>query len=125
MLKVENKNYRIYSKRKTSFCIIKEGTLGGIYFRNLEYLRFSSYQRNIFDKMVVISYTEILKEYPSLYSQVRGGGITSSFQAFCSSINKILRINHPEIKITTDSRIKLMKKPGGRGARAKRQKSYR
>jgi len=124
----ENKNSNIpfiFTKRKNSTCLLREGTLKGIYFKNQEYATFSSYQKNVFKVLVPISYQEIIKEFPSVYSFVKGGGFSSSFSSFCTAINKLLKPIFPLIKVSTDSRIKLRKSAGGRGARAKRQKSYR
>ena len=118
-------NYLIYAKRKTSSCLLKKGKVPGIFYRNSEYCSFTEYQKQIFNKKVFYDYEEILREFPSIYSRLTGGGFTGSFEAFCSAINKLLKKTHPEVKITTDSRRKLQKRAGGRGARAKRQKSYR
>ncbi|BAB60302.1 ribosomal protein small subunit S16 [Thermoplasma volcanium GSS1] len=69
--------------------------------------------------------------------KVKGGGVTgqadASRTAIARGIVKFLQDNELEnlfrqydrTLIVNDVRIKLPKKPGGRGARAKKQKSYR
>jgi len=68
---------------------------------------------------------------------VRGGGVTSQAEAARTSIAKALvqYFDDPQIRLkflgydrkilVSDPRRKEPKKPGGRGARAKEQKSYR
>ena len=118
-------NYKIYSKRKTSYCLLKKGVLPGLYFNNIEYNNFNEYQKNIFNKKVIVPYQKIIENYPSVYSLIRGGGTTARLQAFCGTVNILLKEKYPEVTVTTDSRRKLKKKCGGKGARTRRQKSYR
>jgi ribosomal protein S9 len=117
-------NYYKSAKRKTSICNIKPGTLEGLYFKNIEYNNFSDYQKNLLKKIVPVSYEEIILKFPSLYSKVEGGGQKSQFESFCYCLTKVLKEKF-NLSVTSDSRVKLPKKFGGRGARARRQKSYR
>jgi ribosomal protein S9 len=128
----ENKVYHV-AKRKSSRVIVFQGKLKGIFFGNTEYNNFQEYQKEIFSKFCSYSYDEILSDWPSVYSKRQGGGEKGQFEAFCRCINSLMVDSKGREKVlkrntyalSFDSRRKYPKLPGGKGNRAKRQKSYR
>lgn len=121
-------------KRKTSHAkvIIKKG-IGTIIINDKN---ISNFENNEY----IVKILKILKDIKKIreydyYFKTKGGGISAQCFAvklcFAKSIIKL----HPTLKgeilkydkyiISSDSRIKFPKKPGGPGARAKKQKSYR